>query len=470
MESIPLNKRHSERAQDLETKYTNPWMSPSAQSFYAYPSSLASETNSNASPYNVRLDARKFFGCSPISDYIFERKLGEGTFGEVYKGRHVTSQEPVALKRIIIHNVDEGMPITAIREIKILKSLKHDNILSLSDMAVAKGNAPFLRELSQPRGPVVVEEVNLLYGHALHGSRSLRYLHENEILHRDIKVANLLVNNKGVLKIADFGLSRYRLQSEELTNCVVTRWYRPPEILLGDKNYTYAIDMWGIGCVFAQMLCCEPLLPGKSDVEQLNLIFKLCGSPTDETMPGWRDLPSSDVVELGSGTHSRIRERFRDYDKPTVDMLEGLLTLDPAKRITAKEALEHPLFSTAPLPAHHSCLPQYTSSHELDHFESRRGQKRPAVEPLRRPPKVSPANRANEPFQPRHSSRADIHLHGHRADDRNPRPSGRRDSRDRGPRLAGPRGAPDSRNSQRSYFYKDGNRHRSGGGHNRHRR
>lgn len=192
------------------------------------------------------------------------------------------------------------------------------------------------------------------------------YLHSNNILHRDIKTANLLINNEGILKIADFGLARPVESPEaEYTNCVVTRWYRPPELLLGQKNYTASIDMWAVGCVFAQMLESKPLLPGKTDLEQLDLIFQLCGSPTPENFPGFEDLPGCEGVSF---THypRRTLEHFSGYDPYAVDLIDQLLVLNPKRRLTANDALSHYFLYMEPLPALPASLPKYESSHEYD--------------------------------------------------------------------------------------------------------
>lgn len=205
----------------------------------------------------------------------------------------------------------------------------------------------------------------------------ISYLHQNNIMHRDMKAANLLINNKGILKIADFGLARIfeepfpnkdnlPIARREYTNCVVTRWYRPPELLLGEKKYTAAIDMWGVGCVFGEMYKQKPILQGKSDIDQLAIIFEVCGSPTDFTMPGWQNLPRSESIKTFRTYFRTLEDKFLEYGPCMVSLLGHLLTLDPYKRFSALDALKHSYFYTSPLPADPSMLDTYDSSHELD--------------------------------------------------------------------------------------------------------
>ncbi|KAF0384368.1 Pkinase-domain-containing protein [Gigaspora margarita] len=270
----------------------------------------------------------KFHGCSSIDDYELMDKLGEGTFGEVHKGKHTKSGKIVALKRILMHNEKEGIPITAIREIKILRQLSHQNVVSLSDMAIEYDTPsdtqpsiymvfPYMDHdlaglLENPDVNFTAPQIKCYLKQLLEGTF---YLHNQHILHRDLKAANLLIDNKGILKIADFGLSR-PLQEKTLTGCVVTRWYRAPELLLKSKRYDTAIDMWAIGCVFGEMLKGKPILPGRSDQDQLDQIYRLCGTPTESTWEGYTTL--SNGMEIVPNKYPRkVVSEFENL--PTYD-------------------------------------------------------------------------------------------------------------------------------------------------------
>lgn len=160
-----------------------------------------------------------------------------------------------------------------------------------------------------------------------------------------------MINNCGILKIADFGLARtINEDALEYTNGVVTRWYRPPELFLGGKKYTTSIDMWGVGCIFGELLKSKAILPGHDDIDQLKKIFRLCGSPTKFNMPHWDSLPHSKTIKVEVGPR-QVREAFQRYEREeAVDLLDRLLVLDPARRLAAFEALDHDYFYTEPLP------------------------------------------------------------------------------------------------------------------------
>ncbi|KAK3373988.1 serine/threonine-protein kinase bur1 [Lasiosphaeria ovina] len=348
-----------------------------------------------------------FTGCSRITDYEILGKLGEGTFGEVHRAKSKKTGAVVALKKIIMHNEKDGFPITALREIKLLKLLSHKNVLQLEDMAVEhpvratdKRKRPIMYMvtpymdhdlsglLDNPNVHFTEPQIKCYMLQLLEG---LRYLHANHILHRDMKAANLLINNKGILQIADFGLARHyegdvpipgRGGGEarrDYTSLVVTRWYRPPELLLNLRRYTTSIDLWGVGCVFGEMLVGKPILAGESDANQLEIIFDLCGTPTEDTMPGWRGLPGAEGLQPRPRP-GNLAQRFREYGSGAIALLKELLKLDWRTRINAIDALQHPYFRNAPFPAHPGDIPTFEDSHELDRrkFQDRRAALPPA--------------------------------------------------------------------------------------------
>ncbi|KAI9766779.1 MAG: serine/threonine protein kinase, CMGC, CDC2/CDK sub [Geoglossum simile] len=376
----------------------------------------------------------RFQGCSKIGDYEILGKLGEGTFGEVHKARSRKTKVIVALKKILMHNEKDGFPITALREIKLLKMLCHPNILRLEEMAIerSKGTTHYYVTEKAPdsiagdgRKKATMYMVTPYMDHDLSGLlenpnvtftepqikcyllqllEGLRYLHHNHILHRDMKgmsismilcdpgadghliAANLLINNRGILQIADFGLARHYdeqvpqagrgggVAKRDYTNLVVTRWYRPPELLLGLRKYTTAIDMWGVGCVFGEMFVRRPILAGKSDVNQLQMIFELVGTPTEETMPGWNELPGCEGVKDFKPQPGNLAQQFRAQGSSAISLLSDLMKLDWRKRINAIDALKHPYFGNNPRPARPEDIPRFEDSHELDRRKFR-GQK-----------------------------------------------------------------------------------------------
>ncbi|KAF7543745.1 hypothetical protein G7046_g9937 [Stylonectria norvegica] len=394
---------------------------------------VADATPDGTSPRTFALNHLRsrssFQGCSRISDYELQGKLGEGTFGEVHRARSRKTGALVALKKIIMHHEKDGFPITALREIKLLKLLSHKNILRLEDMAVEHPTraselpnllrlslvSPWLTSLptADKRKKPIMYMVTPYMDHDLSGLldnpsvtfqeaqikcymlqllEGLRYLHENHILHRDMKAANLLINNKGILQIADFGLARHyegmipkagRPMGDgrrEYTGLVVTRWYRPPELLLQLRQYTTAIDVWGVGCVFGEMLVGKPILAGESDVHQLDIIWDLMGSPSDDNMPEWKSLPGTKHLQPPRPRTGNLQTRFREFGSGAISLLKDLLKLDWRTRINAVDALQHPYFKMQPLPVDPHMIPIYEESHELDRrkFHDRKAALPPA--------------------------------------------------------------------------------------------
>ncbi|GJE86499.1 Pkinase-domain-containing protein [Phanerochaete sordida] len=335
-------------------------------------------------------------------------KLGEGTFGEVHKAVHRMKGHQVALKRILMHNEKEGMPITALREIKILKALRHANIVDILDMFVVRSRGseaplsvymvfPYMDHdlaglLENERVKLSPSQIKLYMKQLLEGTE---YMHRNRILHRDMKAANLLISNSGSLKIADFGLARAfdpnlvrdmanipPEKQRKYTNCVVTRWYRPPELLLGARQYGGEVDIWGIGCVLGEMFWRKPILPGSSDLDQLDKIWQLCGTPTSYSWPDHDSLPGCEGVKRFNMYPRRVKTMFESIGPETVDLLDKLLTCNPRERLTASQALDHDYFWTDPLPADPKTLPTYEASHEFD----KRGRRQPPIGPPVHPP------------------------------------------------------------------------------------
>ncbi|XP_035825776.1 cyclin-dependent kinase 11B [Aplysia californica] len=213
------------------------------------------------------------------------------------------------------------------------------------------------------KNPFLVGEVKTLLRQLL---RAVRHLHDNWILHRDLKTSNLLLSHRGILKVGDFGLAReYGSPLRHYTPVVVTLWYRAPELLLGCKEYSTHVDMWSVGCIFAELLLMKALWPGKSEIDQLNRIFKDLGTPTETIWPGMSELPGCKKVTFNNHVYNVVRNRFGSYFTDLgFDLMNKLFTYDPSKRITAEGGLEHEYFSESPLPVDPSFFPTWPARSE----------------------------------------------------------------------------------------------------------
>lgn len=298
----------------------------------------------------------------------------------MFRAKAEDSEEVVAIKSVKLQREREGYPVTSLREITLLRKLKHRNIVRV--LEVVTGDAPdqvfvvmeyVKHELKSllTQGPSFSHsEVKHLFRDLL---RALAYLHENWVFHRDLKTSNLLLTEKGTLKLCDFGLARHFSRPlRPYTPVVVTLWYRAPELLLGTSRYSEAIDVWSAGCVFAEMLLSEPLFPGRNELDQLDKIFRSLGPPKD--WPEWRAFPLASKVSIPK-RHSSLRAKFpsEPYEDQFylsdlgIDLLSKLLCYDPAKRISAVEALQHPYFEEHPLPARPRSHKAATHSNAHDH-------------------------------------------------------------------------------------------------------
>ncbi|KAM1060908.1 hypothetical protein ACFX2B_025236 [Malus domestica] len=316
-------------------------------------------------------------GWIPRRADTFEKlnKIGQGTYSSVYKARDVTNDKFVALKKVRFDNLDSESVKFMAREILFLRRLDHPNIIKLHGLITARSSSSLylvfeymehdLTGLASRPGIKFSEpQVKCYMQQLLSG---LDHCHSHGILHRDIKGSNLLLDNNGILKIADFGLaSNYDPRHNvPLTSRVVTLWYRPPELLLGASKYGVAVDLWSTGCILGELYSGKPILPGKTEVEQLHKIFKLCGSPSEDY---WRKLRlrNSTMIKPPQPYRRCVAETFKDLPASALQLMEILLSLYPADRGTAAIALKNEFFTTKPFPCDPSSLPKYPPSKEID--------------------------------------------------------------------------------------------------------
>mmetsp|Transcript_2999 Transcript_2999/g.6998 ORF Transcript_2999/g.6998 Transcript_2999/m.6998 type:complete len:359 (-) Transcript_2999:441-1517(-) len=321
-------------------------------------------------PYVFKETRMDHFGTCPVTRYKKINRIGEGTYGLVYRGKDRETGEIVALKKVLLKDKNNGFPLTSIREIQILRKLKHPNIITLREIAV--GQKPenvflvleycshdFAELVDRMTRPFKAPEIKCIMLQLL---SALDHLHKNFIIHRDLKLANLLITSKGQLKVADFGLARYFGNPlGTYTPEVVTLWYRAPELLLNCNKYHTAVDMWATGCMFGEFLQNEPLLPGGTEIEQMDLIFQLLGTPSEKIWPGLRELKASKTIaQFPFYPYDNLGCKMAKWTtKNGLDFLDKLLTYDPCKRITAEKALEHPYFSESPKAITYEMMPSW---------------------------------------------------------------------------------------------------------------
>ncbi|GMI75107.1 CYCLIN-DEPENDENT KINASE G2 [Hibiscus trionum] len=321
-------------------------------------------------------------GCRSVDEFERLNKIDEGTYGVVYRARDKKTGEIVALKKVKMEKEREGFPLTSLREINILLSFHHPSIVDVKEVVVGSSlDSIFmvmeymehdLKALMETmKQPFSQSEVKCLMLQLLEG---VKYLHDNWVLHRDLKTSNLLLNNQGELKICDFGLSRqYGSPLKPYTHLVVTLWYRAPELLLGARQYSTAIDMWSLGCIMAELLSKEPLFNGKTEFDQLDKIFRTLGTPNETIWPGFSKLPGV-KVNFVKHQYNLLRKKFPATSftgTPVLsdagfDLLNKLLTYDPEKRITAEAALNHEWFCEVPLPKTKAFMPTFPAQHAQD--------------------------------------------------------------------------------------------------------
>lgn len=283
-----------------------------------------------------------------------ESVIGSGTYGKVFKGLNVYTKKLVALKRIRMEGERDGFPVTAVREIKLLRSLSHTNVVQLQEVMVEANECFMVFEylshdltglLNHPNYTLDAAQKKHL---ALQLFDGLDYLHTRGVLHRDIKAANILVSNEGILKLADFGLARFyeKHHQRNYTNRVVTIWYRSPELLLGETQYGPAVDIWSAACVMVEIFTKRAIFPGDgSEISQLEKIHAVLGTPNKEDWPNLVEMPWFELLRPNYRKPNVFAQKYKDQLTPAAfNLLEAMLQYDPAKRPTAAEVLQDPYF------------------------------------------------------------------------------------------------------------------------------
>ncbi|CAO3592322.1 unnamed protein product [Absidia cylindrospora] len=301
--------------------------------------------------------------------YQKDAKIGEGTYAVVYRGRRIANGPMVAIKKIKMGQFKDGLDLTAIREVKYLQELRHPNIIELIDVFSHRTNLNLVLEYLNSDMEQVIKNKGILFMPADIKSwmmmmlRGLDHCHRSFVLHRDMKPNNLLLTDTGVLKIADFGLARdWGDPKKRMTSQVVTRWYRCPELLFGAKEYSYAVDIWAVGCIFAELMLRTPYVAGDSDMDQLTKIFHALGTPTEADWPGLSSLP--DYIQFKPFPKVPLHQYFTAAGRDAIDLLEKMLVFDPNQRWTAEECLGHSYFRNMPLPTEPSKLPRHESTNQ----------------------------------------------------------------------------------------------------------
>ncbi|XVF66825.1 hypothetical protein PTKIN_Ptkin10aG0068800 [Pterospermum kingtungense] len=310
-----------------------------------------------------------------LRDSISFLQIGQGTYSSVYKARDVIHNKLVALKKVRFDIHDPESVKFMAREIILLRRLDHPNVIKLEGLITSPMSCSLYLVFEYMEHDLVglqslpgikfsEPQIKCYMQQLLSG---LDHCHSRGVLHRDIKGSNLLIDSNGILKIADFGLACHfdPHDSVPMTNRVVTLWYRPPELLLGASHYRFAIDLWSAGCILGELYSGKPILPGKTEVEQLHKIFKLCGSPSEEY---WKraKLPHSAVFKPVHPYRRCVAETFKEFPSPALSLMETFLSIDPVHRRTAAFALKSEFFTAQPLACDPSSLPKYPPSKEID--------------------------------------------------------------------------------------------------------
>lgn len=311
--------------------------------------------------------------CRNVTEFEKLNRIGEGSYGIVYRVRDTVHEKILALKKLLLHN--NALTRTELREVNGMTKCRHENIVQLKEVVVGKSlTSIFLvmeyceQDLASLQDnietPFTESHVKCIILQVLKG---LNYLHSNFIIHRDLKPSNLLLNDKGCVKIADFGLARfYQVPTTPMTPKVVTLWYRAPELILHSSKYSTAIDMWALGCILGELLDKKPLLPGKTEIMQMNLIIDLLGNPSENIWSGYSELERlQEVYTFKEQPYNNLKHRFSWLSPAGLRLLNFLFMYDPEERATARECLLSSYFKEAPLACEPKMMPTYPQHRNL---------------------------------------------------------------------------------------------------------
>jgi len=318
-------------------------------------------------------------GLRDVTCVNVEKMVGSGMYGTVFKARDPATNELLALKKMkrnVEDKKEHGFPITTLREVKILKALRHTNVVDLKEIMIAKEG---LNEDNEEEGVVryckndvfmvfeyvafdlagLINTPNYSFSHdqILWYSKQLLQgvfeMHKLKILNRDIKAANVLITRNNVLKIADWGLARsYSEKTAKLSGPkVITLWYRPPELLLETRHYGAEVDMWSVGCLIAEIAMGEALLKGTEELNQLEKIYQLCGTPEGKVKDKFATYPAWEKMQFKETYPNRMKQKLSRVYPLLLNLIEDLMQLDPSDRKSASDCLDHDVFwsSTKPM-------------------------------------------------------------------------------------------------------------------------
>ncbi|ORY77929.1 Pkinase-domain-containing protein [Neocallimastix californiae] len=282
--------------------------------------------------------------------------VGEGTYGLVLKCRHKDTGQIVAIKKFKEKEDDTQIRRTAMKEVKILKQVRHDNIVQLFDIFKRKGKLYLVFEYVDH---TILEDLdknpNGLSDDPVHGVvrkmlwqilKAVEYLHSHNIIHRDIKPENILITNSGIIKLCDFGFARTLAgPGAKYTEYVATRWYRSPELLVGDTEYGKPVDIWAVGCILEEMLTSQPLFPGNSDIDQLYRIIKCLGPLPKRQLDAFLRNPLFVGIRMPEiGKQIPLEIKIPKISPYTFAFLKSCLIYDTNERATVEQLLNDPYF------------------------------------------------------------------------------------------------------------------------------